>query len=176
MRVPCGLFVVLCFSPVPLGAQSTEDSLAIRLAAIDHEQRGEFSRDTLMLEPDDLELRNPDGRAHAIGMTARSARDRARSEATNRALSEATGLALGSASDAVSCDAGVTRSRNCSIRGGSALVAMSAPEFDADSAIINVRVVKPDRRGGMFVKVTQLTLRKRDGAWVVDRARIMFIT
>ena len=176
MRMLCCLFVVLSSAPVPLGAQSSEDSLAIRLAAVGHVQRGEFSRDTLMLEPDDLELRNPDGRAHAIGMTARSAQDQARPEAVNRALIEATGLPLGSASDVLSCDARVGRASNCSIMGASALVAMSAPQFDADSATINVRVLEPDPRGGWHVQVTLLTLRKRDGAWAVDRARIMFET
>ena len=176
MRVLCCLIVALSLPRVSLGAQSSEDSLSVRLAAIAHVQRGEFSRDTLMLEPGDLELRNPDGRAHGIGMTARSTQDQARPDAVNRALIEATGLQLGSVDDAGRCDARVGRAPNCSIMGASALVAMSAPQFEADSATISVRVLDPDPRGGWHVQVTLLTLRQRDGAWAVDRARIMFET
>ena len=106
----------------------------------------------------------------------RSSRDRARPEAANRALATATALSLGSARDVVTCRPGTPGAPNCAIAGGSAVVAMSAPEFSGDSATIFVRVLKPYHRGGMYTQVTRLTLRKRDTAWAVDRARVIFVT
>lgn len=179
MKVPCGLLLALCalcFAGEPLGAQSPEDSLAVRVAAIRHVQQGSLRRDTVVLDPEDVDLRDPDGRSHGVGMTARSVRDRGRSESANRALVEATGLSLGSPSEVVSCP-GPPRAVGCMIAGGSALVSLSAPTFDGDSATITVKALQTGGRGGtLHVEVILLTLRQRQGAWVVDRARTIFIT
>ena len=109
-------------------------------------------------------------------MTARSAGDRARSDAENRALAEATGLPLGSPAEAVSCP-GSPRRPDCRIAGGSAIVSLSAPTFEGDSAMITVKVLQTGGRNGTLnVEVIRITLRKREGVWAIDLARTIFIT
>ena len=176
MRAALALLIALGVAPPPLGAQSSADSLAVRLLAIRYMQEERYPRDTLILDPEDLELRDPDGRSHGVGMMGRSRGDRMRSDTVNRTLEQATGLALGSTRDVVVCGAGTRGTPECAITGGSGVVAMSEPSFDVDSARLYVRIMKPYRRGGMFVEVVALTLRRGADAWVIGRARTIFIT
>ena len=176
MKVLCCLIVALCVPQVSLGAQSSEDSLAVRVAAIGHLQRASLRRDTVLLDPHDLDLRNPDGRSHGIGMTARGVMDRARSDAENRALTGATRLSFGSPDEAVSCP-GSPRMPDCRIAGGSAIVSLSTPSFEGDSATITVKALQTGGRNGtLHVEVVLITLRKREGVWAIERAMTIFIT
>ena len=176
MRTAFSLLLALGVARAPLRAQSSDDSLAVRVVGIRLLQEDRYPRDTLILDPEDLELRDADGRAHGVGMMGRSPGDRTRSERMNRLLEQRTGLAQRSTRDAVTCGEWTPRAPSCTITGGSAVVAMSEPTFVADSAMLYVRIMKPDRRGSLFVEVLELTLRRRAGNWAIARARTIFIT
>ena len=172
MRAIIFCLVTSACLPAFASGQSGQDETAVRVTAIRYLQEGKFRADTLVLHPDDVDLSR-----HARYVTRPSAKDRARPEAMNRAIQSATAVTLSSAKDAVVCD-GTDRYPNCSIRGGSALVALGIPEIAGDSATMRVHVVEPGGRNGTLDRQTiALTLwKKPDGTWQVIKSDVIFVT
>ena len=83
------LISALCLSE-SVSAQSTDDSIAVRVAAIKHLKAGELRQDTLVLDSDDA---GQTGHSHGIRIR-RGSSDRARTEAANRAIQARTSLSL----------------------------------------------------------------------------------